>query len=167
MRTTRWIAAALGAAALFVSVSADADPFYFYLSGDDTASWMLDDSQAPAYSDADSFAYFTDVTWNGTTDSYGLFFYDDAYFGGISIGADKGFLSPQLFTGPVSSPSFITGTFTNLVGFPDSTRTYSLTISNTPITAPELSTWAMMLLGFAGIGTVVSIGRRKPVQASA
>ncbi len=42
---------------------------------------------------------------------------------------------------------------------------YAVTVSDSPITAPEPSTWAMMLVGFAGLGFVAASRRKTPIAA--
>jgi hypothetical protein len=58
---------------------------------------------------------------------------------------------------------FPTGLIGKLVSSPGSTDSFSLTYTYTYVSAlsvPEPSTWAMMLLGFAGIGLVCRSGKR-------
>jgi hypothetical protein len=70
------------------------------------------------------------------------------------------FFSPyfgdQLYTGPESAPTFKIGTF----DITDQEFDYVLTIG----AVPEASTWALMLLGFAGLGFA---GYRRAVKAAA
>jgi hypothetical protein len=55
-----------------------------------------------------------------------------------------GMLSPQLYTGTESAPIFSVGVYTLDLG--------TLTVTAAPPAVPEASTWAMMVLGFAGLG---------------
>ena len=64
---------------------------------------------------------------------------------GSPIGVFEQFAGPPLFTGTSANPVFDLGTF-NLTSLSDGPAT--ITIS----AVPEPSTWAMMILGFAGIG---------------
>jgi hypothetical protein len=165
MRYKSGIATALCAAALLASTPASATIINFTVTGDDTASWSIDDTVAPSFVDADTFVYSADMTVNGTpTGIVGITFYDDAFSGGI-YGGGFGFLSPQLFSRPTSSPTFLLGTF-NAIGFPDDSRSYTVTISAEG-GVPEPSTWAMMLVGFGGIGYSMRARRRKMLPQAA
>jgi hypothetical protein len=53
----------------------------------------------------------------------------------------------------------------NAVGDPFTGPYYKVTVSDTPIAAPEASTWALMLVGFAGLGLVAMRKRKTPVAA--
>jgi hypothetical protein len=166
MRSKSCVATALCAATLFASTPASATILNFTVTGDDTASWSIDDTLAPSFVDADIFVYSADVTLNGTThNSIAITFYDDGFDGGIDAGGIFAFLSPQLFSGSTSSPTFLLGTF-NAIGFPDDSRSYTVTISAAP-DVPEASTWAMMMLGFGGIGYSMRARRRKRLPQTA
>ena len=80
----------------------------------------------------------------------GLFdlFPPDLQILGSNLGAFEQFSGPDLFTGPTSAPSFNIGTF-QLSSIASGPAT--LTISAVAA-VPEPSTWAMMVLGFAGVG---------------
>lgn len=69
-------------------------------------------------------------------------------FLGSNLGAFEQFAGPALFTGSTSDPVFNIGTFqlSSLLSGPA-----TLTISAVAA-VPEPSTWAMMILGFAGVG---------------
>src|SRR4051794_13518659 len=159
MRYAVSFATALAAVALIAGAPASATIVNFSVTGDDTASWSIDDSVAPDSYDADTFVYTTDFTLNGTTtNNVGVIFYDDAFSGGI-YGDGFGFLSAQLFSGPTSAPSFVLGTF-GAVGFPDDSLSYTVTIT-ADRGVPEPSTWAMMLLGFGAMGVSIRWGKRR------
>jgi hypothetical protein len=160
MRYAASIAAALGAAALIASTPASATIVNFSVTGDDTASWIIDDSLGPDSYDADTFAYTAaNYTLNGSTPTtVGITFFDDAFGGGID-GAGLGLLSAQLFSGPTSAPTFLLGTF-SAVGFPNSSLSYTVTIT-ADRGVPEPSTWAMILLGFGATGASLRWRRRR------
>jgi hypothetical protein len=58
----------------------------------------------------------------------------------------------------------------NAIGDPFTGPYYSVSVSDAPpapraTSAPEASTWAMMLIGFAGLGFVATRRRRTPIAA--
>jgi hypothetical protein len=60
------------------------------------------------------------------------------------------FSSGQFYTGSESSPTFLTPSYTLRNGFGNKLDT--ITVVDPPSTpVPELSTWAMLLLGFVGL----------------
>jgi hypothetical protein len=67
----------------------------------------------------------------------------------LGLNGFEQFAGPVLFTGPVTAPVFTEGTFAlpSIVSGPA-----TITIS---AAVPEPSTWAMMVVGFAGIGALV------------
>ncbi|QJU57071.1 PEP-CTERM sorting domain-containing protein [Sphingomonas sp. AP4-R1] len=86
--------------------------------------------------------------------------------GGVFLGYLGGFptqfsvYGPQLFTGTTTAPVFLTGTF-GLSDIPRNRTTdpiqvnYTLTVTDISSAVPEPATWAMMLVGFGGIGTAI------------
>jgi PEP-CTERM motif len=52
----------------------------------------------------------------------------------------------------------------NAVGNPFTGPYYAVTVAD-PSNAPEASTWAMMLMGFAGLGFVALRKRKTPIAA--
>jgi hypothetical protein len=89
--------------------------------------------------------------WNA---SYSIISYNDG-FGRLQLGT-------QLYTGLESDPTFVVGVYSGLNW--DTGLTDTLTISaDTSVSAvPEPSTWAMMILGFAGIGFMAYRRKAKP-----
>jgi hypothetical protein len=71
---------------------------------------------------------------------------EDGIDGGFFIegGSDIFGTGPQLYTGAESAPVFSPGHF--------GVRTGSLIVTVATPAVPESSTWAMMLMGFAGLG---------------
>lgn len=66
---------------------------------------------------------------------------------GTTLGFTQ-YASPDLFTGSAADPQFILGTFSlNSITSGPATLTISAVAA-----VPEPSTWAMMILGFAGVG---------------
>jgi hypothetical protein len=161
----RAVAVLAFATVLVPACAANAAAYVFTVTGPNTASFTLNSSPTP---DATGTGFFTvqnvPGTYNGTGVTFGqlTFFASGVASGGFfASGTALNLEGPQLFTGTVTSPTFSLGTFTlddgNLTH-----PTYTLSITNGPV--PEPATWAMMLLGFAGVGVVLR--RRKAGQVS-
>jgi hypothetical protein len=93
-----------------------------------------------------------------------LTFWDEALGGGFV--ADNLFdFSPQFYTGSESSPTFVPGVYKSLLNG-DTNKIDTVTVTELPggisdppdppdppaLAVPELSTWAMLLFGFVGLG---------------
>jgi hypothetical protein len=148
-----FLGATLAATAL-LPVAAQASLLSFVISGADNASFTLDSNPVP-----DGLAnvghgainpYFLNVigTLNGGPVTFDqITFYEPADFGGLYAGPLFNLMGPQIFGNTNTAPSFAPGTF--LLTELGTGAIETLTIS---AAVPEPSTWAMMLLGFAGIG---------------
>ena len=90
-----------------------------------------------------------------------LTFFAGGIEGGGGFAGDNvlSFSGPQLYKGPESRPTFVPGTYT-VIAFGGETDTLTIApiISNPsgppnppPLSVPEPSTWAMLLLGFVGL----------------
>jgi hypothetical protein len=98
-----------------------------------------------------------DVTGNLGITGNEIPYYNSAWSGGFSVWA-----GPQVYTGPESAPVFSAGSFTGLFDpLPPTSSGGVLTFT----VVPELSTWAMMLTGFAGL-TAAAAGRRRRALAA-
>jgi len=161
MKYAYLLAAAAGLAT--VAAPASAETYRFVITGDYSADFTLDSNPTPDdYVNGTGFALW-DV--NGFPDAVlgvaDLSFYNAAIGGGMQIydfyGASTLLVTDgaQLYSGPESTPGFLTGTFalTEYQG----TGQYSLTISplSTGPTVPEPATWAMMVGGFGLAGTAL------------
>jgi hypothetical protein len=148
------------AAALFLSATqAQAATLVFTLTGSYNATWQLDSS--PVIS---SFVPGSSFNVNSVPGTYGgvaqtasvLQFYTPAGLGGFSIGLSSGtaFVSsgPQLFSGTLSAPTFLTGTFALTQFTQLLPGSGTLTIAPLATAVPEPATWAMMFAGFGLIG---------------
>ena len=104
---------------------------------------------------------------NTTTAPQDISFYLDAEHGyndpntepgGLLVGEGDllEFGGPQLFDGPVDSPTLRTGTFTLLDAFSGSP------ISLTVTAVPEPASWTMMIAGFATAGAAMRRRRASP-----
>jgi hypothetical protein len=155
------------ATSLPLASAANASVYLFNLTGPHTATFSLNGSPTPA---ATGTGFFTLQNVPGTSDGAAttfaqLSFFDAAHDGGYSLLG-----GPQLFTGTLASPTFTLGTFAlsddGFVSFK-----YNLSITDAA-SVPEPATWAMMLLGFAGIGLALrrrtrAAGAAKPARSAA
>jgi hypothetical protein len=161
MKMFKTSSAVLLAAALFICSPAAADINYFKVTGATSLTFSIDDSIAPDLNDGISFSYLSVPTaYHGISEDALLAFYVEDTGGGFSFNYDLDLYGAQLFSGTVSSPKFNTGTYQlqDLSG----DLNYSLTISHTPPGIPEPAVWAMMLIGFGGIGTAMRRRKIKP-----
>jgi hypothetical protein len=144
------LAAGLSVAVMLASTSAWATVQLLAIYSDSVyhQKWVQSSNPTPDYSDpVVTYVPISEAAGNlipvEVTD---LDYYTNADGGGFSF-----ILGPQIFTGPTSAPVFSVGTFTGLHTPYSSGGVLTLTVlSETAV--PEPSTWAMMLLGFAGLG---------------
>ena len=165
MKNTKHLFAGAALATAFIASPASAAEFLFDFVGDDpdvSAQFVLDSVPMVDSTDADSGSF----TINGvsvTRDS-GVSQSDISFFtldegGGFDFDTGQltgsSFFGPQLFSGTLANPSFLTGSF-DLTGNPG-----TLTISSFESAVPEPGTWLLMLLGFGFVGA----GMRRRKQA--
>ena len=84
-------------------------------------------------------------------------------FPGISVETSGGF-AVNLFSFNATSYGVLLSD-QNASGDPFTGPYYAVTVSDAPVSAPEASTWGMMLLGFAGLGFVATRRRKAPIAA--
>ena len=70
----------------------------------------------------------------------------------------------QVYSGSEAAPHFAVGSFTGLVNAMGD-QPATLTFTAAPSAAPEASTWALMLVGFAGVAAVSYGARRRAAAA--
>jgi hypothetical protein len=145
---------------LLTAAPAAASPYKFTITGDYSASFILDSDAIPGGAQSGTGMVFYDTA--GFPDaSFGVadvYFWNAAIGGGLEI---DDFYSgttlvttdgPQVYSQDENTPHFLLGTYsmTQYQG----TGTYSLTISdpNAVAPAPEAATWTMMLAGFGLTG---------------
>jgi len=156
-------------ALLCVSASANAEIYTFVVhpKGGADFSFTLDKSPLPnEYYAGGGFGINNVTTTIRPLPFYQIFFYGPAADNGFSLfDGDASTFYPffeassgPLYQGPESTPTFLTGTFqlTNIFDSPVGSLTISAAV-------PEPSTWATMILGFAGIGFMAY--RRKSKRA--
>lgn len=149
-------------AAFIASAPVEAATFAYSLTGDYSANWVLNSNPATfnvqigqIFRVADALGTFQDIAGPGAT----LIFYSSSEFGGIGIEGDRLVLDttgPQLYSGPESSPTMLTGRF--LLMNETGRLAYTLTVSDLSA-VPEVGTWSMMIIGFGLAG--VSVRRQK------
>lgn len=103
----------------------------------------------------------TDVTWYNSIAGGGA----AAASGALNVMFDpsvNGGIGGQVYFGDESAPTFAVGVYT---GFVDVNTGYAATITITSV--PEASTWALMLLGFAGLGLAGYRASRKSAALAA
>jgi hypothetical protein len=147
------------ATSLPLASAANASVYLFSLTGPHTATFSLNSSPTPS---STGTGFFTLLNVPGTSDGVATTFSQLNFFDAAHDGGYNALGGPQLFTGTLVNPTFTLGTFAlSDDGF--ASFKYSLSITNAaPV--PEPATWAMMLLGFAGIGFTF---RRSPRHAGA
>jgi hypothetical protein len=157
----------LGVAFAFTAllpVTSQASVLSFVISGADNANFTLDSNPIPTgQADVGSgpiAPYFVNIlgTLNNAPVTFEyITFYSPTDGGGLSAGTQPGSLvgtnyfnlfGAQIFGNTNTAPSFALGTFL-LANVLDGPLVDTLTIS---AAVPEPSTWAMLLIGFAGIG---------------
>jgi hypothetical protein len=159
---------AVSALLSFSAAPANAELYTFAvdLKGGPDFSFTLDKSPTPDFVNLGSGFSIYDVTTTIGTFSE-IFFYAPIAGNGFTImDGEVPFLDSSseqlLYQGPEDAPTFLTGTYVLLNFFGDA-EIGSVTIS---AAVPEASTWAMMILGFAGVG-LMTYRRRKTVAFAA
>jgi hypothetical protein len=145
---------ALSAAFLIAMIAspASASLLEFKLTGTKTADFFLDTNTVPTVS-LGSRSEFSNVsgTFGGVSEVASLIWFSSS--GGLAITAPElgltQFISTIVFTGSPADPDFTIGSFT--LTNPVLRLADTLTISAVA-SVPEPSTWAMMVLGFMGVG---------------
>ena len=157
-KTTSVVVAALLAAAL--ASPASAALLNFQLTGSHQASFQIDTETVPNFSSSSSLignqVGFDNVAgiFGGVSGvasiSFGTNLIADFNIGGTPLGFVQLIGNgPDLFTGNPADPIFTLGSFN--LNNPFFGQSDVLTISAVAA-VPEPSTWAMMILGFAGVG---------------
>ena len=131
------------------------------------ATWTQDLNPTPV---AFLAGNWTEVAVSADTGPFGgeLYFYTGGSITFENYAGSYVVEGPQAFAGSVASPQFSPGSF-------DVSYVYALagpypllqpsTLTFTAAAAPEPSTWALMLLGFAGLGALSLHARRRLAAA--
>jgi hypothetical protein len=161
----------VAAAIIAAATPASATLLSFDLSGSRQASFVLDTETIPDFSSSSFIGEqtrFDNVSGifagapGVASVSFGTFLVASLNINGVPALGFTQFAGPELFTGLGSDPVFNLGTFalTSIV----SGRS-TLTISTVAAAVPEPSTWAMMIIGFAGLGFASRWRRTQPLTA--
>ena len=165
----RFLKFAFPAAALaaLISTPASAAALLFDLSGDYSASWVLDSNPVPNVALPGSFTLW-DVPGNfpgATQGVVDLQFWTGANGGGLTIddflgsgGTLADLSDAQVFMGSPYAPLFVPGTF-ELTHYGVGNYTLYISALVVPSGGPEPGTWALMIGGFGLVGA--SLRRRK------
>jgi hypothetical protein len=167
MRLTQyaWISAAIFTLVTMTS-DANADTLLYEFSNGTTSFSFSLDSNPAGLSSAGLF-FLVPATTNSTNPNFqniGVEFFDSNIGGafafvdpntqhGLSDGTGNlDYTGATLYTGTTLNPTLITGNFL-VAQFDDDTSFATLKVTDTSVAAvPEASTWAMMILGFMGLG---------------
>ena len=145
-------AAALAAALSITPAFAEILNFSWEYAPGEVATWSQPSDPTPIVFDGIS----TLVEVSGGTNNLGQKFqsvwYDNADVGdgGLQIGSAEA-IGYAIFTGPQSAPIFSPGRYLVETYSPTSNFSY-VVVTVAPPAVPEPSTWAMMLIGFVGLG---------------
>jgi hypothetical protein len=164
---------AMGLALALASIGgarATTDVRFTITGGDRTATFVLPLSPTPTFGVPGAFFTILSVSaviGGSPTTLTNVSFWDEALGGGFV--ADSLFnFSGQFYTGSESSPTFVPGVYRSLLN-EDTQKIDTVTVKELPTTVsdpppvivppdppviavPELSTWAMLLLGFLSLG---------------
>ena len=156
------LAAAVAAALSVTPAFAEILNFSWEYAPGEVATWSQPSDPTPLLFDLS----FTRVAVSGgTTTSHGPFlrvdFYSSDENGGLEVGNIESEGS-QIFTGPVDAPIFSPGRY---FVFTEGSEVESFVVVTAAV--PEPSTWAMMLIGFAGLGYAGHRASRKSVALAA
>jgi hypothetical protein len=159
------LAVLLAATATLASATpAAAVALKFDITGDYTASFLLDSSPTPDFVADDFLFAITQVRgFPNSADGFADISFFRGQFGGLLVSKDNnGFVDylldavgPQLYSGTEAAPTFAAGIY-QLEGL-STPGQFTLTIS----AVPEPSTWGMAIVGFGIAGTALRRRRAK------
>lgn len=129
--------------------------FEFESVGEMDFRFLLDSDPTPTSVFDGSFTVQTFTAPDVAPNAFEIEFFDFFNGGGFDVIDGPSLFGPQIFNGSVANPSFSTGTF--VLGAGDGSPAGFLEVS---VPVPEPATWAMMLLGFFGVGAMMRHGQR-------
>jgi hypothetical protein len=163
MRFGRNSLAAIAIAATLATGAAQASTLHFNYSENGGIDFSFKQSSNPTpISYGPGFATEAPVSdWTGNIGPYSSIAWFNSKANGMFDTIDGSYIvfGPQVYSGPESAPVFAPGVFAGA----DQTNGLSGTLTVTSV--PEASTWAMMLLGFAGLGFAGYRTSRKAASA--
>ena len=137
---------------------------HFSLGGAHTAEFDIVQSPTPnSYSTLQSFVVDNVAgTFDGVAETRSLRFFKTSFSGGFQVIDAFIVNGAELYSGTEAAPTFLTGDYSLSDYF--TRRTAGLAIYPTSGPVPEPASWAMLLTGFALIGTAAR--RRRTAAAS-
>jgi len=155
MKSFGSLVGAIAIAAAVIS-PASAAIYDFELTGSRNATFQIDTSATPTFASSSfigsQISYDVTGLFGGVQETasagFGTFLAATLNIGAAGLGFTQ-FAGPDLFNGDIVNPVFNLGTF-NLTSIASGAST--ITISQAVAAVPELSTWAMMIMGFVGVG---------------
>jgi PEP-CTERM motif len=129
----------------------------------ESATFELPQSPTPdSFNLGGSFTFdYEPAVVDGTpTNLLNLAFFNSAGLGGFMDSAFYNLTGAQLYSGAEGSPTFLPGVY-QLTSFSGNMDTLTLSVAG----VPEPSTWALMLIGFSGLGWAALRRGRKPSPA--
>lgn len=155
--------------------------FYNFTDGVTSFNFSLDSNPTPNAIEptGKGFTVFaTTSSSNSSFQSIAVEFFDTSEGGGLQFtsqgnlyvplsdsAGDFSFYGPQLFQDPVSAPTLTNNGPFQLTG--PQNNEVTLTVTDTIAAVPEPSTWAMMILGFVGLGFMAYRRKSKPALMAA
>lgn len=166
MKNTLLLAASIAACA-FASTAAQAAVRFEFAGPSGTASFLLDESPKPDFSQtflgSNQFGFKNVAgTFGGIAGVAQTISFGDGLFASLSISAPNlgftQFISPVLFTGPATAPKFIPGSYTVINPF---LGNGNLSITQVAAAVPEPASWMLMIIGFGALGGALRQRRRR------
>ncbi len=172
MKIGQFVAAGAVIIALMTSAAASAQLLEFDFSGPSgTAVFDLDSNPSPDFASSflgsDQFG-FHDVagTFGGIAGTASTISFGNGLFASLNIVAPNlgftQFSAPTLFSGTPQAPTFLPGSYVLVNPFFGNGSLTIVEASGTPGTGavPEPASWALLLAGFAAVGTAARHRRR-------
>ena len=171
----RWLAliAVVVATNCALSLPIQASVLHYEVSGSANFSFNLDGnpSATPDATFPGSF-YLTNIANTSATNPFPFLYFFDELNGGAFAASTKAdasgnlvsFFGEQLFSGNVSAPILLTGTF-SLYNVATGNFDASVVVTDVPAAVPLPSTWTLMILGFAGLSFMARYRKRAGVAA--
>jgi hypothetical protein len=170
MKIKAIILASVAVAAVTAAMPASAAPILFQLSGAKTASFTIDSDRVPDFFSSNIFG--NQISYNSVAGTFGgapgvgTIGFGTSIFAQLNIGGTAleftQYAGPDLFSLVNSKPVFNQGSFA-LSSITSGPATLTISSGVAP-GVPEPATWAMMLLGFAGIGFALRNTRQAKVR---
>lgn len=153
----RLFTALFSAAAALAPGTAYATVWNFNVTGNGTASFLIDSSvTTPMFINNTGITY-TNVAgiFNGVAATRAVQFFNSTSYGGFNIGFIGQSKGAVLYTGSPADPVFTTGTFDLLPLAYGAKGGFTMTIQEATAAVPEPASWVMMIVGFGMVGGAI------------